>query len=117
MEGKMCLALFTRDTSEKVYAQTESAYLVAELLGGCLQQQHLFRNPGQAAEYISRTGRLWQGESFPVFMGLSASVYFDRVLQWVVDKDYREYDGVEFIVKHIYLSQHRADGSAVEVES
>lgn len=113
----MCLALFTRDTSDTVPAETESAYLVAELLGGCLQQQHLFRDPDRAAEYISKTGRLWQGESFPVFMGLSASVYFDKVLQFVVDKDYREYDGVEFIVKHVYLSQHRSDGSAVEVES
>jgi hypothetical protein len=34
-----------------------------------------------------------------------------------VDKDYREYDGIEFIVRQVYLSQQRSDGSAVEVES
>jgi hypothetical protein len=117
MEVTMCLELFTWNASEQFHTETESAYLVAELLGGCLQQQHLFRNSDRAAEYISKTGRLWQGESFPAFMGLSASVYFDRVLRWVVDKDYREYDGIEFIVKHVYLSQHQSDGSAVEVES
>jgi hypothetical protein len=113
----MGLALLTRDTWEKIRVETDSAYLVAELLGGCLEQQHLFRNAHQAAEYISKTGRLWQGESFPVFLGFSPSDYFEKVLQWIMEKDYREYDGIEFIVKHVYLSQHRSDGSAVEVES
>ena len=112
----MCLALF-HCTSDKVLAETESAYLVAELLGGCLQQQHLFRDPDRAAEYISKRGRLWQGESFPAFMGLSTSVYFDKVLHFAADQDYREYDGIEFIVKHVFWSQYRSDGSAAEVES
>jgi hypothetical protein len=91
--------------------------LVAELAQGRLQDQHLFFNAQLAAEYISSAGNLWQGNGFPIFSGFSPSVYFDEVIQWVVQESQSEYDGIEFIVKQVSLTAHRPDGSAAEVES
>lgn len=97
-----------------------SAYLVAELWAGVLQNQFLFYDPRLAAEYISRIGGSY-GDEFPKFVGMSPHQYFDLIVRWVVERSgpgygCDSYDGFEFIVTRVSLNEIGPVGAAAELD-